>query len=82
MERWVTVEEFTNRTDGMIVHLILIAHQLALDEREARTLIEFQASLHVESAKPRPGRSLMVGIVTLGLRTNIDGVVAAALRRE
>ena len=66
----------------MIVDFILITHHLALDEREAGALVEFEACLHVEAAEPRPCRSLMVGIVALCLRANVHGVVATALRRE
>ena len=66
----------------MIVHLILITHELTLDETQTATFIELQASLHVEATEPRPCGALMVGVVTLGLRTDIHRVVAATLRRE
>ena len=66
----------------MVRHLIFKSNHLALKEAEARALVEFQTSLHVEAAQPRPGRSLMVGLVALCLRTYIYRIVAATLRRE
>ena len=82
MEWRVTVKQFADGAQCVIHHLILITHQLTLDERQTGALIEFQAGLHVETTQPRPSCSLMVGIVTLCLRTYIHRVVTTALWRQ
>src|SRR3712207_8236121 len=81
-ERWVAVEEFGQRAQTAVVHLLLVARHLALNETQAGALVEFHAGLKVEAAEPRPCRTLVVGVVALHLRTLVHGVVATALGRQ
>src|SRR5574344_2044498 len=66
----------------MIRHFIFISHHLALDEAQSGSSVEFQTCLHIETAEPRPCSTLMICIISLALRTYIDRIITATLRRK
>jgi len=63
-------------------HFIFVPNQITFDKPYTAHLIDTKICLKIETCQPRPGRSLMISIITLDLRTDIIRIIPTALRAQ
>ena len=79
MEGWIAVKEFGDCANAMIEEFLFKSNQFAFNIVDTAHAVNAQVRFEVETSEPRPGSALVLGQVALRLRSNVHGVVAAAL---